>query len=205
MLHLKYVVRFKPLINWTCLHNANQCQYLRHLEEIDCSVAIVGRPAAIYKILGFMGGGGKSMHWPYIQCQSLFYSGLGQNYCFKQGQQAGSMSSLRTSLDAYSQYQFVWIVQSLWTPWIGHQHDLQSYLSLKKMLLTLKMALKAMDDSPLWFINVTLVYSYYTPICTLIHECDVRLNRTFLKHKIWYLNSLFKYTSIEAEITELFY
>ena len=56
MLHLKYVVRFKPLINWTCLHNANQCQYLRHLEEIDCSVAIVGRPAAIYKILGFMGG-----------------------------------------------------------------------------------------------------------------------------------------------------
>ena len=72
MLHLKYVVRFKPLINWTCLHNANQCQYLRHLEEIDCSVAIVGRPAAIYKILGFMGGGANQCTGPTYSAKVCF-------------------------------------------------------------------------------------------------------------------------------------
>ena len=53
----------------------------RHLRDIDCSLAVVGRPAAE--------SGGKSIHWPYIWCQKVLLSsccGWQHNFCSQQRQ-----------------------------------------------------------------------------------------------------------------------
>ena len=60
--------------------------YNRHLREIDCSLAIVGGLATAYS--QGVETRGKSIYWPHIQCQSVFYGSWQQNfYCLER--QAG--------------------------------------------------------------------------------------------------------------------
>ena len=57
----------------------------KHLKETDRSSVIVGWPAG----RGLGNGaesGSKSIHWPQIQCQSLFYGGWQHNYQCQQRQ-----------------------------------------------------------------------------------------------------------------------
>ena len=70
----------------------------RHLREIDCSLAIVGGPATAYSHGAEFGG--KSIHWPHIECQSVFYASWRHNY-YCQQRQAGWANEWSISLDVY--------------------------------------------------------------------------------------------------------
>ena len=66
----------------------------RHLREIDCSSAVVGRPATGTEY------GGKSIHWTRMWCQKVPHSsccGWRHNY-FSQQRQAGRANEQSTSL-----------------------------------------------------------------------------------------------------------
>ena len=67
----------------------------RHPRGIDCSLNIVGRPTTSYSHGAACRG--KSIHWPRIQHQSVFYGSWQHNYYCQQrqaGRQAGPMSGL---------------------------------------------------------------------------------------------------------------
>ena len=71
----------------------------KHLREIVCSLAaIVGGSAAAYS-LG-TASGGKSIHWPRLQCQSVLYGGWWHNY-YCQQRQAVWANEWTISLDVY--------------------------------------------------------------------------------------------------------
>ena len=58
-------------------------RYHRHLIEIDCSMAVLGGPATAYSAES----GGKPIHWPCIQRQSVFYGSGRHNYLCQQRQE----------------------------------------------------------------------------------------------------------------------
>ena len=115
---------FLPKVALTFWLSYSMSYYHRHLREIDCSLAVVGGPAAGAESRG------KSIHWPCMWRQKVLHSGCcgrWHNY-YGQQRQAGRANEQSTSLRCR------WLLP---IPQGSNHKGYQNYVYVKKNLTLL--------------------------------------------------------------------